>query len=416
MKKNAQITVLLLLLLVAAVGILLRQAPITGWLPAPYDNIRHSLNHLAFLGWAWGAISLGLVEVLTGGRWNRPLAVLFGINMALSLVLTFLTLLYGYGKTAIALLGVHTAISILFFILLGFQIRRHEGISGVPERRAWRWASTLFVISALGPLMIPVVRDLGFYSPYFREWAVNFYLHFHYDGWLVLIWLSLWFGLRAQYGLAIPKRRVGWMAVLLTAGALFSLGLPYQPQYPALQKWNLLGGLLRVIAASLLVVDWRRSGARQMRQLLPPGAGWALATGMLLFFVRELLQWLAAWPFLDRWLSPAIPELQIVYLQLLFLGVITPFLLIFFYAQNWLKTTQYTRWGWRIYWIGFIVTNWYLVSAGWRLPKQLWPVPPMGMFIGSIAIFTGLLMQIPGLQLRTQRMREMKVPAELSDV
>jgi hypothetical protein len=40
----------------------------------------------------------------------------------------------------------------------------------------------------------------------------------------------------------------------------------------------------------------------------------------------------------------------------------------------------------------------------------------MGMFIGSIAIFTGLLMQIPGLQLRTQRMREMKVPAELSDV
>ncbi len=416
MKKNAQITVLAFLLVVALLGVLMRQSAFSGWLPAPYDHLRHAHSHLAFLGWAWGAMSLGLVEVLTGGRWTPALAVTYALVLAAALSMTAAFWAGGYGAPAIALLAAHTGLAIAFFIFLGIQIRRWEGVSGIPERRAWKWGSTLFIVSSLGPLLIPVIRSLPVDQLFFYQAAIHFYLHFHYDGWFVLIWLALWFGLRAQYGLAIPKRRVGWMAFLLTFGAALTYGIPYMQYYSPLRTAAVVGGGARVAAAVLLVLDWRRSGARQMRQLLPPGAGWALALGIFLFLVKESAQWMACWPGLERWFDPSRMGLRVAYLHLLFLGVLTPFLLIFFYAQSWLKATLATRWGWRVYWVGFGLTTWYLLADGWQLPPWLRPAPAAMLFTGALLLLIGLGVQLLGWRLRRRKAEPAQPEFDLSDV
>lgn len=410
MKKNALIIVLAFLLMLAILGVLMRQAPLSGWLPVPYDHLRHAHSHLAFLGWAWGALALGLVEVLTGGRWTRALAVVYALTLATALSMTVSFWQTGYGRASIILLSVHATLAVLFFLLLGSQIRRWEGVSGIPERRAWRWGSVLFVASILGPLLIPVIRSLPIDQLFFYGAAIHFYLHFHYDGWFVLIWLSLWFGLRAQYGLAIPKRRVGWMAVLLTLGAVLTYGLPYMRLYPPLRTMALIGGGARVAAAVLLVLDWRRSGARQVRQLLPAGAGWALAAGFFLFLVKESVQWMSSWPGMERWLNPTVPALRVAYLHLMFLGVLTPFLLIFFYAQSWLKSSLFTRFGWRVYWVGFGITIWYLLAEGWGL-QAFWRPAPVGMLlVGSILLLVGLATQLLGWRFQQRRSKRIQTP------
>jgi hypothetical protein len=153
-----------------------------------------------------------------------------------------------------------------------------------------------------------------------------------------------------------------------------------------------------------------------MRQLLPLGAGWALALGIFLFLVKESAQWMASWPGLERWFDPSRPGLRAAYLHLLFLGVLTPFLLIFFYAQSWLKATLVTRWGWRVYWVGFGFTTWYLLADGWQLPHWLRPAPAVMLFAGALLLFLGLAVQLLGWRLGSRKAAAAQSELDLSDV
>ena len=173
-----------LLVLVTLAGFILRLFPFGVLSGINYENLVHAHSHLAFLGWAYNALFLGLVWTFIPKEGNllSKYHTLFWITQVATLSMFVAFLLDGYQAPAIIALTLHTVTAYVFIV----YFLKDSKTQPVVTLADWmmKGAFACLFISTLGPFAIPIIQTQSMNADHIKM-AVNFYLHFQYNGWFV---------------------------------------------------------------------------------------------------------------------------------------------------------------------------------------------------------------------------------------
>lgn len=372
--------------LAAALGLVLRSYPLFE-IPFTYKYLVHAHSHLILLGWVYLAlqalITSQMLPHVAGSRAYRRIR--WGVLISVTGMLgTFPVTGYAAASIFFSTLFLFVSYGFLaFFVKNSLPEARHR-----PSYRLVRAGLWYMALSSLGPWALgAIMATLGPTSVWYRM-AVYFYLHFQYNGWMVLALAGLFLYWYEQSGAFMPRKAFRRLFLLLNLGVVFTFLLSTLWAEPPLVAHGLgaLGALLQ-LAALVWLVRWLG------RQPLPPGMNpfhkHLTEVALLMLGVKLVLQLLSALPWATR-LAMAFPDLIIAYLHGTFLGVISLVLLVLLAQWGGLKLGR----GWiTLYLLGFLATEALLVYrglCGW-LETLPFEATPAGIWAGSLLLFAGVL-------------------------
>lgn len=372
--------------LAAAMGLLLRSYPLFE-IPFTYRYLVHAHSHLVLLGWVYLALQALITSQMlphaAGSRKYRFIRTGVLVSVV-GMLCTFPVT--GYAPASIFFSTLFLFVSYGF---LAFFLKNTPPTARLkPSYRMVRAGLWYMAVSSLGPWALgAIMATLGPTSVWYRM-AVYFYLHFQYNGWMVLALAGMFMFWYEQNGATLPERAFRRLFLLLNLGVVLTFFLSTLWAEPPLvaHAFGALGALLQIAALAWLV---RWLG----RQPLPPGLGpfhkHLVDVAVLLWAVKLVLQLLSALPWATR-LAVSFPDLIIAYLHGTFLGVISLLLLVLLSGWSGLKLGR----GWiTLYLLGFLATEALLVYrglSGWleTLPLE---ATPIGIWAGSLLLFAGVL-------------------------
>ncbi len=372
--------------LAAAFGLVLRSYPLVE-IPFTYKYLVHAHSHLVLLGWIYLALQTLIAwQMVPHSAFSRGYRLLrAGILISVAGMLCTFPVI-GYAPASIFF-------STLFlFVSYGFLafFRKHapRDAHSRPSYRMVRAGLWYLAASSLGPWALgAIMATLGPTSAWYRM-AVYFYLHFQYNGWMVLALAGLFLFLYEQQGKVLPEQTFRSLFWLLNAGVVLTFLLSTLWVDPPLivHGMGALGALFQ-IAALWWLVRWFG------KQALPAGFGpvpkYLAVAALALLAVKIVLQLLSALPQVTH-VAVAFPDLIIAYLHGTFLGVISLLLLVLLACWGWLKPGR----AWMtLYLLGFLVTEALLAYrglCGWLETLPL-VATPMGIWAGSLLLFAGVL-------------------------
>lgn len=313
----------------AALGFLLRAQP---FLQAPWvnlGNVLHTHSHIAFLGWVYNAFFALAMRFFVLPEDARKFWRLFLLTQVVVMGILVFFPLQGYGRESTIFATLHMIVTAAFMVLL---LRRNRA---APAARRWLWAAVIFLlVSSLGPLSLAPIMILGIGEPW-RTLPIGHYLHFQYNGWFVFFLFAVLYHAMAGRGISDFEKPSRMTFAWLSVGSVLTVSLS---ALPMAGPWWLFaiagaGGVAQVIGCFALVRSLRTGW------VLFSEAGeivvW-LAAGVLgFFFLKIALQALAAWPALA---GLATNRFTIIgFMHLLFLGVVTPMLIVWAAKESWLR-------------------------------------------------------------------------------
>ncbi|MCB0375138.1 MAG: hypothetical protein KDD04_04390, partial [Sinomicrobium sp.] len=205
MTKRIWLSVALInFLLATIVGALLRFAFVTELPGIKYQYLLHTHSHVAMLGWIYMALFALLVyafipEGVSLRRYNQLFWMTQGsvIGMLLSFPVQ------GYGAFSIAFSTIHILFSYVFIWWMWKDMGPQRTFSRLLLKTAlfFQVFSTLGVWM-MGPIMATPLRQSSFYYL-----AVQFYLHFQFNGWFIIAVLALFFKYSEDLGLIFSRKQ-----------------------------------------------------------------------------------------------------------------------------------------------------------------------------------------------------------------
>lgn len=338
MSKVIQKLPLLYLILLAVVGVIMRSMTLVE-LPFNFVYIRHAHSHLAFLGWVYTAFYVLIWQFfLQDAKHIKFLSRLFWVTQ-LSIVGMFIGFWsVGYQPISIAFMVVHTILAYRFIA----YIRRHIEVSAT-TRFLMNTAFGFFVLSSISPFFIPVIKVME--KEEYMTAAVNFYLHFHYNGWFI-------FGIFALLSRFIELGRFKKHFIILigtTLLAYFELLYLYN-----LPQWLVLLTSLVIILQWFIVFVIVYELLKELKDKFSNIFNTLLTITLSILGLKYTIQVFGILP--TTWFNfEFFSHFNVIgYLHLLFLGVVTPIILAFYQKLNWL---HFSKFAWSIYGIGWILTE-----------------------------------------------------------
>lgn len=390
------------LLLAAVLGALLRYAFVQeiSWLKFKY--FLHAHSHVAMLGWVYMALYAMLVHAFVpaerqqrrGYRWLFWLTQVSVWGMLASFPVQ------GYGAVSIAFSTMHIVLSYVFAGWLWRDMGKADGFSV----QLVRTALAFMVISTLGvwlmgPLMTGAFRRSAFYYM-----AVQFFLHFQFNGWYLFGVLGLFFRSLERKGMVLSLRWRRWFYGLLAVSCVltYALAVAWSQPYPMVFVANSLGVTLQLLAlAACLKLLWP-IGKRIWQDI----HGWEkalLAVAFASFVGKTLIQTAVAMPYIAQ-VAYTIRNYVIGFVHLMLLGAVTAFLLSHARQQQLLTTqTLPAKAGLWLLLAGFALSEGLLFVQGTLLwaAKGFLPGYYEGLFAVSALIPVGVALLLAG-QLNAQ--------------
>src|SRR5690606_8127251 len=204
------------------------------------------------------------------------------------------------------------------------------------------------VLSSIGPWALgAIMTTLGPGSIWYRL-AIYFYLHFQYNGWMVLALLGLFIFILEKGGWNLPAKDFNTFLWTLVPGVVLSFFLSTLWTDP---HWSLyvLGGLGALLQAYALVLLWKMAArdkvsfrGSRIQQLL-------LRTACVLLVLKMAMQLLTALPYFAR-LADTYLDFTIGYLHLTFLGAISIGL---FFLTDYFGLLRISKKAYFLYFFGF---------------------------------------------------------------
>ncbi len=336
------------------IGLLLRLFVI--WpIGIPYKYLVHTHSHIALLGWVY----LALTSLIYGLYLNVPTNTeryryLFWFTQ-LTLVGMLVTFpIQGYGLFSILFSTLFLVASYWFF---GF-FRRYAD-STLKQSPAFRCIDAglwYMVVSSLGPWALGgIMNTLGPTSVWYRM-AIYFYLHFQYNGWMMMALLGIFLFSLSQNGFSMSRKtftQLFWCANVGIVLSFFLSTLWIEPSWP----FYLLGGmgaLLQLLVLFLLLKWLLTSKYAKSNGKKPPWLGIVLFS---LVGFKLLLQLASAHPVVAE-LAATVLDFTVGYLHLVFLGIITVAIFMLAEQFGWLKIS---KWAMAIYLFGFFASEFLIV-------------------------------------------------------
>ncbi|SFB97916.1 hypothetical protein SAMN04487891_104163 [Flagellimonas taeanensis] len=350
----------------ALLGVLLRFYPIFSF-GFNYRYMVHAHSHIALLGWVYVALTT-LIHYcfMEKGTSDKKYTRIFWFTQV-SLVGMLLTFPFqGYALFSIFFSTLFLIMSYVFFHY--FSRNSDPKFRHGNSLRCIKAALWYMVISSLGPWALGIIMGtLGAQSIWYRL-AIYFYLHFQYNGWMLLALIGLFLFAMERRDMVIPKKSFMWFFWILNAGVVltFFLSTLWIEPSPLLY---VLAGIGAIAQGCGLVLLWAM--AKNDIKVLPLSKLQALLmkTAVFLVFIKIALQLLTALPYFAR-IATMYLDLTIGYLHMTFLGMISIGL---FFLVDYFGLFVISKKAYQWYFWGFLVTEILIFYKGFAAWVQ-WPI------------------------------------------
>ncbi|MCB0631466.1 MAG: hypothetical protein R2806_25620 [Saprospiraceae bacterium] len=404
--KRAWLVVALINFLFAAgMGALLRLAFVVELSWIKYQYLLHAHSHIAMLGWIYMALFALLVHAFVPeGKSLKRYGQLFWLTQisVIGMLLSFPV--QGYGPVSIAFSTVHILFSYMFILWLWRDMGAQRTFSRLLLRTAllFQLFSTLGVW-LMGPIMAGPLRQSSFYYL-----AVQFYLHFQFNGWFIIGALALFFKLLEDRNIAVPRFRQRRFYQFLLVSVFLSYGLVvvWGTQIKAFLVVNGIGVITQLLALALFWQLIRLDDNGYPKKLFPGLAGKALTLAFFSFSLKIFLQALTVIPPVAQ-AAFTIRNYIIGFIHLMLLGAVTLFVLSYAIREGLLSVqSAVARWGIWMIGLGFVLSESLLLLQGTLQWSRLGflPVYYESLFGVSALIPIGLLLCVfKGISYRSSK-------------
>ncbi|MAY84804.1 MAG: hypothetical protein CMP59_11795 [Flavobacteriales bacterium] len=294
----------------------------------------------------------------------------------------------GYSITTIAFSSFYILVSYAFAFRFLKDTSNHRKIS-IAVRFA-RYSVIFFVISSIGPWSLGPLNAIGMGGSDLYFNMIYFYLHFLYNGWFLFAILALCFAYLEKRGIRYSEKRANRVLILFTISTLvaFSLSTLWVEPPFVVYICGIVAMLLQLIAFIDLIQLIRNvSNKIAFRSKL---FKWITYGVFIAFALKIMLQSLSAIPSIAYEIALR-REWVLAYLHLIFLGIVTPFLLLLF-IRDYLagQFNILIKWGGGIFIIAFFFNEILMFVKGlggsFIHINRFLLIAAVGLFIGILLV------------------------------
>lgn len=378
------------LLVTAILGVFLRFLHLFP-LEVKFTNIMHAHSHLALLGWCSSALVIFLVNtfVIGSAKKNKNYRNIF---YAFQITVIGMLLFFpsqGYTLTTIVFSSLFIIIS-YFFAYHFLKDTSSTGTKRPISLRFARMAIWFFLLSSIGPWSLGPLNAIGLGGSDLYFNMIYFYLHFLYNGWFLFSILAFIFAYlernQISFSNALAKRVFGFLTVSTVLAYALSVLWTSPPKW--IYGIGFLAVALQLIAIMFLFkIVFVAKGHLNFSSLFNKRLLYAIAFAFLL---KVVLQSFSAFPPLATEIAVT-RDWVLAYLHLVFLGIVTPFILLNFfriYQAGVIKNLS--RLGLLIFYTGFLAHEVLMVIKGGT--PFLFESMSSLLFGATIFLFLGVLL------------------------
>jgi hypothetical protein len=354
-----------------------------------FQFLMHGHSHVAMLGWVYLMLYCLIFHFFVPKeKQQKPIYNrLFWITelAVIGMMVDFPA--QGYAFASILFSTLHIFCSYFFCYL----IKKDANLTTLSEKKMLRTALFFMIFSTLGIWCLgPIIGSLGKASAFYQI-AIQFFLHFQFNGWFLFAILALFF---KQAKLIIEAEKFRLFYTLFVASTILTLALPvsWYLYNPVFYWLNALGVVLQLFAA-LLFIRFIRPQFQFFFAALPTITKTVYGFALFSLALKVIIQLVVLVPELAQ-VSHQIRNFVIGYIHLTMLGIITGFLFGFAQQNDFLNSgNRIQRWGIAIFLLGFVTTEILLFLQGiwFFFGKGAFPNYYQNLFLSSIFLPAGLL-------------------------
>ena len=390
------------LLAAACLGLVLRVAFVRELPGLNYKYILQGHSHVAMVGWLYLLLTLFLYLGAFGKDQDRKFRVLFWLTQGCIVGMLISFPLQGYGSISITF---STTYLLLAYIFTAWAWKKTAG--DVFFRAALAW----LVLSTLGTWVLAATMVYkGQFLAYYHG-AIQFFLHFQFNGWFTFAVLSLFFRTLDEKGTACSfKDKLTFFRLLvLSTGLTFALAITWSAPRDFIFYINSLGAVLQVVALYYFLRITRAvkrsflSGMKRITRVFYHVALWS-------FILKVLIQLFVVMPPVAV-ISYTIRLYVIGFFHLVLLGTITMFLIAYgLQKQYFTSKSWFSKAGWWLLVVGFILMESLLFGqgtmfwAGWGFIPGYYAI----IFFVSALLPLGIAFALAGQILELNKMTNLK--------
>lgn len=411
MKKHWFLICFINFFIAALMGLLLRLMYVAPVEWVNFQFLLHGHSHVAMLGWVYLMLYSLIVHFFVPKEtqqkpiYNR----LFWVTQVAVMGMMVRFPVEGYAMLSIAFSTLHIFCSYFFCRL----IWKDAQASSFPEKQMLRTALFFMVLSTIGVWCLgPAVGLMGKASAFYQI-AIQFFLHFQFNGWFMFAVLALFFH---QLKAKIDDKQFQFFYKLLVTATVLTLALPvsWYLSNPIFYWINSLGVVLQ-LAAFLVFVKICKPHLQAFFTSLKKIEKIVYGFALFSLALKIGIQLVVLLPGLDQ-ISHQIRNFVIGYIHLAMLGIITGFLLGFALQNKFINGKSiWINWGLSLFLLGFVGTEMLLFIQGgyFFFDKGPMPMYQQNLFFTSIGLPAGLLMVIIGkLVTQSRSLSEMQLMKE----
>jgi hypothetical protein len=351
------------LVIASLLGVLLRMFAVLD-IEAKYKFIVHTHSHIALLGWVYLALTSILFYIGINPQKKKQYQTIFWSTQVTLIGMLIAFPIQGYALYSIVFSTLFLICSYWFY----FFFRKHHQLNTSLVSYKFINTSLLFmVLSSIGPWALGVIMNVLGNSSHWYYNAIYFYLHFQYNGWFVFCLLGLFFYALEQKGIQLLKAKSILFYKLFTISCVLTLFLSFLWIEPHRFIYIIAGiGAFLQLASALLLFQIIYQNKKQIGIVFDRLTRLILTFVGLLLVLKICMQVATAFPFFVVLTSELI-DFVIGYLHLVFLGIITPTVLLLLYH---FKLMQLSKIWTLVFFIGFVSSEILIFYKGITLWKQ----------------------------------------------
>ncbi|QKJ62759.1 hypothetical protein [Flavobacterium sp. M31R6] len=401
MRKSWILVCFINFFIASLMGLLLRWmyvAPIEG---VNFQFLMHGHSHVAMLGWVYLMLYCLIFHFFVPKEaqqkpiynrlfWVTELAV---VGMMIDFPAQ------GYAFASILFSTLHIFCSYYFCYLIWKDAKP----ATFPEKRMLRTALFFMIFSTLGVWCLgPAVGIMGKASAFYQI-AIQFFLHFQFNGWFMFAVLALFF---KQSKINIEEKKFREFYNLFVTATVLTLALPvsWSLSNPIFYWINAIGVTIQLISFILFVL-LIQPHFQDFFAPLSPLEKTVYRFALCSLALKIIIQLVVLVPELAQ-VSHEIRNFVIGYIHLTMLGIITGFLFGFAFQNGFLNSENtLQKWGIKIFLLGFVATEILLFLQGTWLFLQSGAFPNyyQNLFLSSIFLPAGLLMLTIGISFKNKQ-------------
>lgn len=383
-------------LVAAVMGATLRFAFVEeiSWLNFRY--FLHGHSHLAMLGWVYLALFILLLRnfVDSERRQKRTYAWLFWSAQASVIGMTIAFPIQGYAPVSITFSTIHILVSYLFAYHF---LRDLPAGSRSPSIAYWfiRAAVFFMVLSTLALWALGPILAFGQKGSAWYYMAVQFFLHFQFNGWFLFAVLGLFFKFLEDKAIPVSMTGARWFFRLLFAANLATYALAVAWAKPLLSVFmvNSLGVTLQLAALFFFIpIVWQnRSNILPALHSSEGGFRWPYYLFPLTFYaflLKILMQTAVVIPAIAK-VAYTIRNFVIGFMHLILLLVVSVALLAFAQQARLIGRNRWINAGLALLLSGMLLSEALLFLQG----TLLWA--KVGFLLGYYEVLFGLSALMP---------------------